>query len=148
MPGPQSGVSIPKSINCCLSVCVILFLILSTFKHTKWPRIGLFATEKLRFTYEARMVLFFLSPYALPDYFLGELMQSSRKLEGFSTDEALTNAPMSSAQSSCSRMKRGLFPPSAAWITFRRLPQPISRDRRCLTAAKANLSSYPRFPWR
>jgi hypothetical protein len=54
------------------------------------------------------MVLFFLSPYALPDYFLGELMQSSRKLEGFSTDEALTNAPMSSAQSSCL--------PDEAWL--------------------------------
>ena len=35
MLGPQSGVSTPNSINCCLSTCVMLFLLLSTFKHKR-----------------------------------------------------------------------------------------------------------------
>jgi len=48
MLGPQSGVSTPNSINCCLSACVILFLILSTFKHNTVALDALFCNSEIK----------------------------------------------------------------------------------------------------
>jgi hypothetical protein len=43
---PQSGVSIPNSINFCISISVMLLLLLSTFKHKRVAPDALYCNSK------------------------------------------------------------------------------------------------------
>src|SRR5262249_49875670 len=68
MLGPQSGVSTPKLINFCLSICVMPFLLLSTFKHDTLPHSAAACNKNGNIYLVRWFVRFFMDPYAMPNF--------------------------------------------------------------------------------